>query len=701
MRLNFFILSFIIFQNAIANNFQLFEENGKTGLKDQSGNVIIPARYEALGWSTGTFSVIQQTTGYKLNNRWGLINLNNRLVTPPEFVELEPTESELIIASKQNPATLVITRGCLNTAGKVIIPFVYSGIRVHGLRAITYTVQAQQQLRYGLTDLKHHTLLPAIYAHIYPLGNLRFAVQNTEGKTALFTENGQPLTGFIIDSVSSFHTDKAIIYVNGLQGLMNRNGEIVVPARYREIKWLNNTWLGRLPDSWYLLTAQHQVKNQTEADSMVVLPDGNLALISASRIWITDKNLKPLAGPIQADDLLPEPYSGGFIIRNGKRFGALRPDGTTILPVVFDSILAAGNVWIAKEKSQWFLYNSSGQRLSRAYDAIESLAENYFRIRKNGFEGLMNASAKELLPCVYDGILELRNGLVAVKFRNQYGIVTVGDTWVVPPQPHPIRLLDDETYLVQQGNLTWLKNLAGTALYFTNNPIKQQGEYLIEETSSGSRWTVSMEGRIVHRQLPAAQTTDWVGSSSEGFRPIRKNGRYGFINEDGLLMIPNRYEDVMPFREGRAGIKIRNKWGFIDRTDRIVVQPVYDFAQPFSNGISKVQQKGKWGLIDKDGKVLVPVQFDSLQILPSGRVLVKSESYYGLMDMDGDALLHTKYESITDLNNGLVIVKQDGKFGVVDVRGVALIPVNYDNLFYHAHSQQFIGSRKSKWRPIQ
>lgn len=694
------IVFLLAFHTAQANSYQPFEENGKMGLKDPAGNILIPARYDAIGWSNGQFSVIQQTTGYKVNNHWGLIHINNRIITAAEYIELIPTESELIIAAQQSKTTLRITRGCLSPAGKTVIPFTYAGLSVHGLRVITYSINAQNQLRYGITDLRHRTILPAVYTYIYPLGNLRFAVQNHNGKTALFSENGQALTDFVIDSISAFQSGRAVFYQNGFQGLIAWNGTIIKPAIYRNITWDGQEWIGQLPATWYILTAQHQAEQQNIADTIVPLPDNRLAVIYSGQVQITDSHFRPQSDPHPAEGIENVYPDNLLLIRSANRFGVLHANGNLILPIVFNQIDAANGIWITETKaggkSQWYLFSYTGQRISTGYDLIEALSDGYFRIRKNGYEGLLNSEGEEIIPCVYDHILEQKCGLVAVLFRNQYGIITVSDKWVVTPRPHPVKLLGPLTYLEQEGGLTWLKNFSGNALYFTTNRLRQQGEYLIEETTSGGRWTINTEGRIIHREMPATQHADWTGPASEGYRPVRRNGRYGFINEQGLLMIPNRYEDVMPFSEGRAAIKIRNRWGFIDPSDHIVVQPVYEKVMPFHNHVSKVSQRNKWGLIDKNGKVLVPVRYDSVNLLPSGRVLVQSEGYFGLADLEGNLLLHTKFNELTDLDNGMVIVKQNGKYGVTDVRGVALIPVNYDFISYHRSAQRFIACMKGQ-----
>ena len=50
------LLFFILFLPllSLADTFVTFEENGKVGLKNQAGAVMIPAVYDALGWSNGS-----------------------------------------------------------------------------------------------------------------------------------------------------------------------------------------------------------------------------------------------------------------------------------------------------------------------------------------------------------------------------------------------------------------------------------------------------------------------------------------------------------------------------------------------------------------------------------------------------------------------------------------------------------------------
>ena len=43
------------------------------------------------------------------------------------------------------------------------------------------------------------------------------------------------------------------------------------------------------------------------------------------------------------------------------------------------------------------------------------------------------------------------------------------------------------------------------------------------------------------------------------------------------------------------------KWGFMDLSGRQVIPAVFDEVRPFSEGLAVVRLRGKWGFIDKQG----------------------------------------------------------------------------------------------------
>jgi len=699
MRFYIFALLIQIFSlQAVADPYTLFTENGKVGLKNEAGLVVIQPQYEALGWSNGSFSVNGNVTGYKLKGGWGVISISDQRITPPAYTSLSPAESSLIIASKESNL-LQIRTGCINTEGKTVIPFMYAGIKVHAMRVVAF-IREGNRFKHGLVDLNNRILIPFEYRNIYPIGSLRYAVEDFNGKTALYSESGRQITGFDIDSLSDFRNNLAIIYESGKMGLINREGQLQSEAKYREIELNPGGVRVRMPDQWQIFTAENKLIETIEADSISWIEEGRYKIQSAGRSWLTNAAFKKIHN--ETFQSIGVFQNARAIFKSGALFGVMRKNGSVVLPPNFSKIILGDDYMLTFEKnidkSSWTLRDTLGQRkTTKLYDVMCKKTGLIFPVKKNGFWGGIDFFGNEIIACVYDSLYETHHNQVAVKFKGMYGIISLKEEWLAYPQPHPAKLLNPDRYFKKSDSTLFLCSFNGTILYFTNNQVQVHENFLVESVSNGGTWTIDFDGRIISRQLPPSIQTEEIFPSSEGLRGIRRNGKYGFIDDQGRLRIANRYESIMSFSEGLAGIKIRNKWGFINRDEKIVIQPNYEEATPFHRGYSLVKQNGLFGLIDTEGKVILPTRFHSIRVQDNGRLLLMKDGMQGLADAFGNVLLHPKYVSVEDLNNGFVIVQQNGKFGLTTLNGVSTVPTHYDWLTFDRHKNTYFALQKSQW----
>ena len=65
------------------------------------------------------------------------------------------------------------------------------------------------------------------------------------------------------------------------------------------------------------------------------------------------------------------------------------------------------------------------------------------------------------------------------------------------------------------------------------------------------------------------------------------------------------------------------KWGFIDRSGKVVIPFKYDWALWFSEGLCAVQETNKYGFIDKTGKLVIPFIYDRTNLFNEGLAVVK------------------------------------------------------------------------------
>src|SRR5690606_18734540 len=227
----------------------------------------------------------------------------------------------------------------------------------------------------------------------------------------------------------------------------------------------------------------------------------------------------------------------------------------------------------------------------KQYEHIAPYNGKYYPVKSRGYWGAVDASGKQIITCVHDTLMQELHGNIVVKFKGEYGVMNLHEHWIVTPQPNPLTLLDDQTYLEAGDSTTFLKSFSGDLIYFSENPLEYDGGYIREHLPSGAYWVVDMSGVVIDRSNQPVQA-DKIFPESEGLRAIRKDGKFGFIADAGRLRVANRYEAVQPFRDGLAAIRIRGRWGFIDRHEKLVIQPVYDQVENFNNGLAIVKQDG-------------------------------------------------------------------------------------------------------------
>ncbi len=195
---------------------------------------------------------------------------------------------------------------------------------------------------------------------------------------------------------------------------------------------------------------------------------------------------------------------------------------------------------------------------------------------------------------------------------------------------------------------------------------------------------------------------------------ISKNGKYGFINEEGQALIAPVFEKVSEFNEGLAWAVIERdgQWvsGFIDEAGDWAIAP--DFSgygwslnetSLFSGGLAPIQAANKKMMfINKMGEPICEPVYDKAYIFSEGRALVAKDGLYGYVDEQGKQVIDCKYgvdrafEENSRFSQGLAAVRFDigeeginteNNFGYIDKSGeVVFKPEDY---FANAFSEGF------------
>jgi uncharacterized protein YfaP (DUF2135 family) len=184
----------------------------------------------------------------------------------------------------------------------------------------------------------------------------------------------------------------------------------------------------------------------------------------------------------------------------------------------------------------------------------------------------------------------------------------------------------------------------------------------------------------------------------EGFAPVKKNGKWGYIDTDGNSLGPGFvYQDIWYFSEGYATVETDNKYGLLDSAGRYIIEPNtygydginYDVVRPIYEGLAGVNWDGRKsrGVINREGRLVVwfnPESIDLVQDYREGLASVRHHingvPKWGFIDRYGEIAIPIQYDSVSVFTDGAARVSSGGKFGLIDGNGNVVLPLAYDEI---------------------
>ena len=138
----------------------------------------------------------------------------------------------------------------------------------------------------------------------------------------------------------------------------------------------------------------------------------------------------------------------------------------------------------------------------------------------------------------------------------------------------------------------------------------QDGKAVIQDQEG--RWAlIDREGKICSDYFEEIKV-DYIGRYLFGDNIIaKKNEVYNIYNSslDKEVKHLEASSVDIPVSDGLAAYCDNGKWGFIDSEGDIVIEPEYENARSFSGGFAGISQGDRWGFINQDNAVVVECQF--------------------------------------------------------------------------------------------
>ena len=691
--------------NATAEEFFIIVENGKKGLKNAKGKVVIPPKYENIGWSDGTTAPVDGVIGFQKNGLWGIISVSNKIITDAEYIKLTSNApNAAIVASTYNLEDNEQRFGVLNTKGKIIIPFNYYVLVGVG----EYLIAADKsdgEAQYGIIDYSHEIVVSLTYENIYPISSALLVLHTFDGFIEVYhlEDENRVLEG--LTKFELWERGLFTVYKDLKCGLIDEHGKSIIPIEYKKFKWEGDQLKGQKYSNWTVCTGAYRKINEVDCDD-IVFNEANAILIGLKNKVVADQNGNPFTPGFFED--IDNVVGRQVVFREGVKYGIYDGVKQQVVKRNIDSLWLEGEFFYAmminEGKRIWSIIDTFQIKRNKFdYDIVKPQHNRMFAVNRSGYWGFMVRNGYEIIQCKYDSVGDFVVNDVLAKTGDEEGILSISGRWSVKLRKSKIELLTPLYFLNREKGKTTLEKINGEMVYSTDNPIEYINGLLWEYRNDGTTIKINLQGEIISAPY------NFSGSEYEDTKyiydewiAIKKKGKYGYFDTKmGILRIANRYEDVGSANNGPLiTVKILGKWGAVNRSEDLIIQPNYDSIYSFVEGMSITKINDQYGLINDKGDVILSNRYEQIMRQKNGRYVTKENNKFGLIDKEGKVIITHKYDSLQDTSNGYAIIRTGEKFGVVTLNGLNTVPQVYDNVQYNPKSNLYFAETKNAWKTI-
>ena len=366
-----------------------------------------------------------------------------------------------------------------------------------------------------------------------------------------------------------------------------------------------------------------------------------------------------------------EPFFGSGevakVTLHGK-VGLVDKTGKVVLPLQYDDIdtirwwKPAPDFVFVNAGGKWGVVDKTGKELfPPRYDALDIYTKDKVVFKSGGKFGLATKAGDEVVAAKYSEIWGAWDGAkFAVMSRDgKWGMLDLDGKETVPPTYESIAGSIEDTVIIKQNGLWGAVSGKGVELVSPKyKEIAGYGDFLLTmKMPDGKFGAINLKtGKEVIPPLYEA-----LGRPGDGVVAARRDGKWGYLDTAGTVIVPAKYDEAFAFNGGNAAVKLGDKRLFIDKTGAEVTAPNYDYFTPGGDGCFKVVRDNKWGFIDKAGKEIVSPKYTFVLGFNKGAALVYAGGAW-------------------QTPVGRTPMLLGGKWGLVDANGKERVPATYDRI---------------------
>ncbi|MFC9778419.1 WG repeat-containing protein [Paenibacillus chitinolyticus] len=415
----------------------------------------------------------------------------------------------------------------------------------------------------------------------------------------------------------NFSEGLAAVKIKDRAGAIDKTGKIIIQPQY--------DWIGEFSNG-YAEAAKNKLRGIIDKTGKEIVPPLYYMVGSFKEgISIVRESSQGLSGLYDqtGKEILPPKYEmisefheGLAAVMNNKMWGFIDSTGAEILPLQYEEVQDFNNgLAMAKMNGKWGFIDKQGNvvvpmRYDTLYGKIQDGLMIYGNLKTNPTDefsyewGVMNIhTGKIIVKPKYDDITEFDKGYAIVLKNRKQGLIDTSGKEVVP---------------VSYPYISYVLENRRTNLY-------KDGVHIVFSKDKFGVFNESDPGKKL-KMLDYAS----VSYSGEGIiLGLGHNKKWEIVNQEGVEILPPKYDLIRGFQEGLSVAQAAGKWGFIDKAGTETVALQYEAANSFSEGLAAVKKEGKWGFIDRAGNPIIPIQYEDVRNFSESLAAVKWNGKWG------------------------------------------------------------------------
>lgn len=331
---------------------------------------------------------------------------------------------------------------------------------------------------------------------------------------------------------------------DGKYGIIDFDGKEIVPCEYDEIYALNG------------------VKN-----SLVTVKDNKKGLIDIKGNIIIENEYKDI-------QKLTSKYENGYIVQNDQnKFGVINYSKKVVLECKYNEIknVYDDNSYVVKENGNLKIVDEQGNSyLDGNYTDIISIDDNNVIVEKNNKFGVVTKTGEEKIPVEYQALTNLYPNDYIAKKDDKYGVISIDNQVLLDFQYTSLFYRETADFLEGTKNDSIESDIISHDFQVKLTGIVSEvnidkGYIKVRQDNENKYYTLKFEEKKQEEVL-----------KSNTLFLSKKDGKYGFVNKDGVPVVNYIYDDATEQDEyGYSCVKKDGKWGVIDQKGTVIVEPQY------------------------------------------------------------------------------------------------------------------------------